>query len=107
MRYHMTDRGDLLGIFCRGQDAAVTGLCTLREFYLDHLYALEAGLLSKEVRIKVAEFIATAEVPRPDLPYQIAAVLQVVWADPALAGILSKTTELCAFVHSQHSIFTQ
>ena len=77
------------------QHAAVAGLGALAELELDHLH-LRVGraLLGEALRAEAAVVVAAAEVARADLPDQVAAVLAVVAADRAFAGVVREAAAL-------------
>ena len=98
---------DLGRYFGGGQDAALAGLSALAQLDLYHLdlWQLRAGL--KSLGIKTAIGIAAAKVARAYLPDQIAAMLAVVLADRAFAGVVRKATCARARVECQDGIRTE
>src|SRR6266576_859362 len=77
-----------------GQHAAMAGLGALRELDLDHLDLRRYGLGGKPLVAERAVVIAAAEIAAAELPDQVAAVLAMIPADAALAGIVREAAEL-------------
>ena len=82
----------------RGSRRSDTGKW-LSEFWVPHR--------SELIRIEVPGFGSAAEVPGPDLPDEVPAVLQVVLRQPALARVVGEATLLCSRVHRLHRRATQ
>ena len=100
-RRHEAGLGDLLGDLGAGQDAAVAGLGALGHLDLDHLDLVVGGVRAEQLRIEVAVRGAAAEVAGADLPDQVAAVLEVVLGQAALAGVVGEAAQLGAGVHGR------
>src|SRR5690348_14512427 len=90
--------GDFRADFRPGQHAAMPGLRALRDLDLDHLHLRIARLQREFLGREFAVLGAAAEIAGADFPDQIAAVLAVIAADRALAGVMCKAAELCALV---------
>jgi hypothetical protein len=95
---HAAGAGDFRGDLVLGQDAAVAGLGALAELDLDHLHLRIAGLGGEALGVEAAVVGAAAEVAAAQLPHQVAAVLAVVGADAALAGVVVEVAEPGALV---------
>ncbi|MNE01747.1 hypothetical protein D3C80_941970 [compost metagenome] len=95
---HATGEGDFLGDLVLGQDAAVAGFGALAELDLDHPHLRAARLGGEAFRVELAVAGAAAEVAAAQFPDQVAAVLAVVGADAALAGVVVEVAELGALV---------
>ena len=104
---HPADARDFGRDFRRGQNAAVARLGALRQLDLDHLDGRQAGLLPKRRRREGAIGRAAAEIPRPDLPDQVAAVLQVVRADAALPRIVGEAAEPRPVIEGEDRVAAQ
>src|SRR6185312_1345487 len=70
------------------QDAAVPGLGALGQLDFDHADIVAPGHVGKALLREAAVVIAAAEVARADVPDEIAAVFQMVCADPSFAGVM-------------------
>src|SRR5699024_11669648 len=71
---------------------------------LDHLHVLVGRLFSKLPGVEAAVFRAAAEIGGTDFPDHIGAVLQVVGAQAAFAGVVGKAAEAGATIHRQHGV---
>src|SRR5699024_4447194 len=80
--------GDLRSDLVLRQDAAVAGLGALAELDLDHPHLRLLRLGGEALRIECAVLGAAAEVAAAQLPDQVAAMLAVVRADAAFAGVV-------------------
>jgi hypothetical protein len=78
---------------CR-QHAAVAGLGALRQLQLDHLDLRRGGVGGEALFREAAVVVAAAEVAGADFPDQVAAVLAVVRADAAFAGVVHEAARL-------------
>lgn len=85
------DSRNLQRIFAGRQDAAVARFGALRQFDFDHFDRRQAGDFGKALRVEFSSWRAAAEVGGTDLPDKIAAVLQMMFADAAFAGIMRET----------------
>src|SRR5205807_782355 len=82
------DLGNLFRNLGRRQHSAMPGLGALADLELHHL-DLTVGCNAREfVRIEVAVSVAATEIAGSDLPDYVAAILAVIRADAALAGIV-------------------
>ena len=104
---HPADARDFGRDFRRGQNAAVPRLGALRQLDLDHLDGRQAGLLLKQRGRKRTVGRAAAEIARPDLPDQVAAVLQVVRADAALPRVVGEVAALRPVVEGEDRVAAQ
>src|SRR3954452_16161014 len=79
--------------------------CPLPDLELDHP-DLRVGCDAGEFfRIEAAvSAVAAAEIARADLPDDVAAVLAVIGADAALAGIVGETALLRASIQRPHRV---
>jgi len=91
---HATCRGDLRGDLVPRQNAAVARLGALAQFHLDHLHLRIHRLLDEALRIEAPLFVAATEVTAAQFPDQVTAVLAVITADAAFAGIVGEVAEL-------------
>ena len=74
-----------------GSTPPMAGLGALAELQFDHLDLVVGGDLRRIVReSKQPSGRAAAEIARADLPDQVAAVLAVIGADAALAGVMGE-----------------
>ena len=96
-------RADLV---CR-QNPAVAGLGALAELDFDHLHLRAARLLGEALRVEVAVCGAATKVAAADFPDQVAAMLAVVRADAALAGVMGKAAKACALVECGNRVGTE
>src|SRR4051812_31034015 len=99
------------GDFCREllcrKNSPVSGLCALRELDFDHLDARKICALRKFFDRKSALLISTTEVARTDLPNEVSAALLVIRRKPPFTGIMSKSSELRAFVQCENRVFAE
>ena len=86
------DPGNLFRDLGRRQHAAMTGLGALADLELDHLDLIVAGDARELLRIEGAVAVAAAEIAGAYLPDDIAAILAVIGADTALAGVVREAT---------------
>jgi hypothetical protein len=82
----------------------MAGLGALRKLDLDHLDLRLARLLRESLRVEISVRCAAAEIAAADLPDQIAAVLAVIAADRAFAGIVGEIAELGALIERAHRV---
>src|SRR3954464_15289980 len=83
----------------------MAGFCPPADLELDHLDLVVAGDAGKLLRIEGAVAAVTAaEIAGTDLPDDVAAVLAVIRADAALAGVMGKPALLGAGVQRAHRI---
>ncbi|MCY1179726.1 hypothetical protein D9M73_201400 [compost metagenome] len=76
----------------------MAGFGALAELDLDHPHLRGAGLGGEAFRVELAVTGAAAEVAATQFPDQVAAVLAVVGADAAFAGVVIEVAELGALV---------
>ena len=69
----------------------MTWLGALRQLNFNHFYVGMCSLFLKFFRIEITVFIATAKIACTNLPHYISAVLQMIWANAPLPGIMIKT----------------
>ena len=74
----------------------MAGLGALADLELDHLDLVVAGDAGEFVRIEGAVAVAAAEIAGADFPDDVAAVLAVIGADAALAGVMGEAALLGA-----------
>jgi len=74
---------------CR-QYTSVAGLCALGNFQLYHSHLWQRRFFCKQAVVKITFIIPAAKIAGTYLPYNIAALVQVVLANAALAGIMCK-----------------
>ncbi len=77
------------------------------ELDLDHLHLRPRGLRGEAFRIEATLAIAAAEVAGAELPDKVAATLQVVGRDRALAGVVVETAATGALVEGADRIGRQ
>ena len=93
------DARDLAADLGGRQHAAVAGLGALAELQLDHLDLRRWPRPRRTSRReKVPSRVAAAEIARADLPDDVAAVLAVIGAEAALAGVVGEAAHLRALV---------
>jgi len=85
----------------------VPGLGALTDLQFDHLDLVVTGDLREQVRIEGAIRIAAAEITRTDFPDQIAAILAMIIADAALAGIVREVSAFRARIERTDRIGTE
>lgn len=73
-------------------------LGTLAQFHLDHLHLWIHCLLGEALRIEAPLFVAAAKVTAAQFPDQITAVLAMITADAAFAGVVGEVAELGATI---------
>ena len=103
---HTADRADLLGDLRGGQHAAEAGLGALAELDLDRSNRVGGDGLDDSREVEVAVGVAGAEVPAPELPDQLAALL-VVRGDPTLAGVVEAARNRRSLVQRRDRIRRQ
>src|SRR6516225_9663973 len=81
-----------------------TRLRPLRKLDLDHLHLRLARLARELLRVEISLRCAAAEIAAANLPDQIAAVLAVITADRAFAGVVGEIAEFGPFVERPHRI---
>ena len=104
---HATRRGDFRRHLGAGQHAAMARLGALAELELDHLDLRVGGVGDEAFFVERTVVVAAAEVARADLPDQVAAMLAVVAADGAFAGVVREMAALGAAVERQDGIGRQ
>ena len=95
---HAARRGNFRADLGGGQHAAVTGFGALRQLDLDHLHLRIAGVVAEPLEVEATMLIAATEVPRADLPRQVATEFAVVGRNRALARIVIEAAKLRALV---------
>src|SRR3954468_10212804 len=98
------DLGNLLRDFRRRQHAAVTGLGTLADLELDHLDLVLARDAREGFGIEGAVEMAAAEIDLTYLPDDGAALLRVIGAEAALAGVVRETALPGAGIQRAHGV---
>ena len=88
------DLGDLLGYLRRRHDAAEARLGALGQLHADTFHRIDVHLVLEHLRVETAVRGPAAEIAAGDLPYQIAAVLQVVGRQAALARVVGEAAQL-------------
>src|SRR5262249_12706249 len=86
--------GDLGRHLGAGQPAAVPGLGPWRQLDLDHFPLRLLRLLGEALGAEAAVVVAAAEIAAAELPDQVTAILAVIAADAALAGVVGEAAEL-------------
>ncbi|MNG69940.1 hypothetical protein D3C79_283130 [compost metagenome] len=92
--------------FCR-QNAAMARFGALAEFDFNHFYLRAFCLLGEALRIEMAVGGAAAEIAAAQFPHQIAAVLAVIAADAALAGVMIEIAFRCAKIEGADGVGRQ
>jgi hypothetical protein len=64
--FHQANVSDFLGHLGGGEDAAMRGLCTLRNLDFYHLDRVAAGPVRESAVVKASVFLAAAEITRAD-----------------------------------------
>ena len=82
----------------------MAGLGALADLELDHLDLVVGGDAGEFFRIERAVAVAAAEIAGADLPDDVAAVLAVIGADAALAGVMREAALLGAGVERAHRV---
>src|ERR1700752_3124584 len=82
----------------------MAGLGALADLELDHLDLVVGGDLGEQFGIEAAVAVAAAEITGADLPDDVAAVLAVIGADAALAGVMRETAALRAGIERAHRV---
>ena len=85
----------------------MAGLGALADLQLHHLDLVQRGSAGKMLRREAAVGIARAEIARADLPDEVAAVLAVIGAQAAFAGIMGETAGLGALVEGANGVRAQ
>src|SRR5699024_11375914 len=83
------------------------GFGTLAEFEGHALHLVPGALIAALSRIEIARLGAGTEVPGSDLPDQIAAMLEMIGRDPALAGVMGEPAEAGPSVQCPHGVRRQ
>ena len=68
----------------------MSGLGALADLELHHLDLIVASDPGKFLRIERSVPVAATEIPRPDLPDDVAAILAMIRADAALTGVMGE-----------------
>src|SRR4051794_3716099 len=83
----------------------MAGLGALADLELDHLDLVVGRHARELLGIEGAvDTVAAAEIARPDLPDDVAAVFAVIGADAALPGIVREATLFRARVQGPHRV---
>src|SRR5882757_4536480 len=82
------DLGNFFRNLGRRQHPAMPGLGALADLELDHLDLIVGRDTREFVRVEAAVAVATTEIAGADLPDDVAAVLAMIGADAALAGVV-------------------
>lgn len=82
----------------------MAGLGSLRKLDLDHLDLRLARLGGKPFGVEPSFRRAAAEIAAANLPDQIAAMLAVIAADRAFAGVVGEIAELGAFIERANGV---
>src|SRR5215813_8681813 len=82
----------------------MSGLGALADLELDHLDLVLAGNPRELVRIEGAVAVAAAEIAGADLPDDVAALLTMVRADAALAGVMCEAALFGAGIERAHGV---
>src|SRR6185503_15080066 len=98
------DPGDFLRYFRGRQHATMAGLGALADLELDHLDLVFVGDLGKQIGIEAAVAVTAAEIAGADLPDDVAAILAMIGADAALAGVVGKVALLRAGIERAHGV---
>jgi hypothetical protein len=85
----------------------MSGLGALTNLEFDHLNLIVDGNADEFVRIEAAIGVTAAEIARPDLPDQIAALFSMIGADAALAGIMREAALFRDCIERAHRIWTE
>src|SRR5882724_3169282 len=82
----------------------MTGLGALADLELDHLDLIVGRDTRELVRIEGAVAVTAAEIAGADLPNDVAAILAMIGADAALAGVVREAALLGAGIQRAHRI---
>src|ERR1700740_1124579 len=82
----------------------MAGLGALADLELDHLDLVLAGNPRELVRIERTVAVAAAEIAGADLPDDVAALLAVIRADAALAGVMREAALFRAGIERAHGV---
>src|SRR5712692_1398336 len=85
------DLGDFFRNLGRRQHPAMPGLGALADLELHHLDLVVGRDAREFVRIEAAVAVAATEIAGADFPDDVAAILAVIGADAALAGVMRET----------------
>ena len=88
----------------RRQHAAMAGLGALADLELDHLDLVVGGDAGERFGIEAAVEMAAAEIAGADLPDDVAAVLAVIGAEAALAGVVREAALPGAGIQRAHGV---
>src|ERR1700730_2841037 len=102
-----SDLGNFLGHLGGGKHAAMSRLGALADLEFDHLDLIVASDAREFLRIERAIAVAATEISGTDLPDQIAAVLAMIGADTALAGVMREIALLGARIERAHRVGAQ
>src|ERR1700675_1354155 len=91
----------------RGQHPAMPGLGALADLEFDHLDLIVAGDAGEFLRIERAVRVAAAEIARPAPPKNVPAVLAVIGADTAFAGVMGEAALPRARIQRAHRVRTE
>src|SRR5215471_3946449 len=105
--WHTAGARNLLGDLGGRQHTAVAWLRTLADLQLHHLDLIERSGFRKPLRRKGAVRIPGSEIPRADLPDDVAAMLAVVGGITTLPGIMGEVAGLGALIESPNGIGAQ
>src|SRR5699024_12604903 len=92
---------------CRRKTPADAGFGTLARCERHALHLVPGTLTAELSRIEIAVLGAGTEVPGADLPDLIAAVIEMVGLDPALAGVMGEPAEAGPSVQREHGVRRQ
>src|SRR3546814_3791705 len=95
---HTALRGDLGRDLGARQQPAMPRLGALAQLDLGHPDLLDRGLVGELVGIEAPLQCPAAEIARAQLPHEIAAVLEVIGRQSALAGVVVEAADLGALV---------
>src|SRR5882724_3391251 len=82
----------------------MSGLGALANLELDHLDLVVGSDAGELLRIERAVAIAATKISGADLPDQIAAILAMIGADTALAGVMREAAALGARIQRAHRV---
>src|SRR3984893_9589214 len=82
----------------------MAGLGALAELELDHFYLVVLGVVGKFLGAERAVGIAAAEIARADFPDDVAAVLAMIGAKAAFAGVVGEIALLGPTVQRQDGV---
>src|ERR1051326_4865541 len=105
--FHETNFCNLSSNFCCGKNSSVTGLCTLRKFYLDHFYIRKNSALSKFFIVESSVRISAAEISGTNLPDNVSARFEVIRTQSAFTRIMCKASKFRSAIQSHDCIFAE